>query len=178
MSSYAYIYLINNDKATALYTASRSSLFYKLLDDAGAPYEKVSPLSLSRVEQILDHIEADQVINTEQIKESEDMIEVIARMPDDIDVRLEKIDQYKAFISEYKEDMNDLTYWKTVFQFIKSMIEDIASNIEYDHVDDQIWFGMGIDSGTKPTKEDFVFPAVILPATSENNDTSEEESES
>ena len=159
MSSYAHLYLVNNDIATELYSGSRSSKFYDLLDDAGAPYEKVAPLTITKVEGIIGRLEADFNFCNEQIKESENMISTIASMSDDIDVRLEKIGDYRGYISEYKEDLEEIIYWKNAFCFIKNMLEEIASNIEYEYVTDNIWLGMGIESGTKPTKEDFVLPS-------------------
>ena len=156
MSSYAYLYLINNDKATALYNGSGSSRFYDLLDDAGAPYQKVAPLSMTKINDILGRLETDCDSYKEQIEEANETINMIAAMPDDIDVRLEKIGEFRGYIAESKEELEDTLYWKNVFIFLRNVLEDIKNNIKYCNVEDQIWLGMGIESGTKPTKEDFV----------------------
>ena len=171
MSSYAYLYLINNDKATTLYTGSGSSRFYDLLDDAGAPYEKVALLSMTKINDILGRLESDCASYKEQIEDAKEMINTIAAMPDDISVRLEKIGEFRGYIAESKEELEDTLYWKNVFVFLRNVLENIKNNIKYCDVDAQIWLGMGIESGTKPTKEDFVLPPNF-------NSYTEEESES
>lgn len=171
MSSSAYLYLINNDKATVLYSGSGSSRFYDLLDDAGAPFKKIAPLSMTKINNILGRLETDCASYREQIEEAKEMITTIVAMPDDISTRLEKIGEFRGYIAESKEELEDTLYWKSVFTFLLNVLENIKNNIKYCGVEDQIWLGMGIESGIKPTKEDFVLPPNF-------NSYTEEESES
>lgn len=158
MSSYAYLYVVNGDKATTLYTASRSSRFYQMLNDGGAPYAKVSRLTLEKVTDIIDRLEADTESYQGMVENDKETIATIASMPDPIETKLEKIEEYRNYMAEAKDELDNVKYWHTIFGFIRNMISEVEDNKKYNGVSDDVWFGIGIDSCTAPDPESFIIP--------------------
>ena len=157
MSQYINGYLrVSDEKFVPLFSYSRSSDFYQAAQHY-APYEKICAVSMNDLQEIREKLENSYKSYEDLIKRNQDEIDLIMKMNNDVDDKVELINDYLNGIDSLKEEMKYIPYWIGRVNMLEDIIEENRKSkynenpISRDE-NDIIYFG--IETGYVVTSED------------------------
>lgn len=147
MSSYLNFFVRSkNGDFTKIASYSRNHYIY---DVYGAPYEKITLVTLENLQAAMDNLNNRKEMLEENIELAEEMIKYICSFPVEsstvLESKMSAINEQKELINEYKDDIKQVE----LARFHLSFIYDAIAMDSYS----RIYAGVEISN---PTKEDIV----------------------
>lgn len=147
MSSYLNFFVRSkNGDFTKIASYSRNHYIY---DVYGAPYEKITLVTLENLQAAMDNLNNHKEMLEENIELAEEMIKYICSFPVEsstvLESKMSAINEQKELINEYKDDIKQVE----LARFHLSFIYDAIAMDSYS----RIYAGVEISN---PTKEDIV----------------------
>lgn len=157
MSEYINGYLrVSDDKFVPLFSYCRLSDFYRAAQYY-APYEKIRAITSSDLKEIREKLEESYKNYEDLIKRYQDEIDLILKMNNDAEDKIELINDHLNGIDDVKGEMKYIPYWIGRVNMLEDIIEEnrksqYSENPLSRDENDIIYFG--IETGYVVTSED------------------------
>ena len=155
MSQYIHIFARQNDQFIPLYSESRSNYIYEALEPY-APYERVSKITLPWIYYAIDSIKEKSEAADRYINQKRQAIAEIAKMNNNIDDKLDVINEYLRGIANEEDEKLYINAAHERLIFLKLILEDMEDTIESVPDIKDLGIYAGIDCGIEVTLEDVV----------------------
>lgn len=150
MSQYAEFFIRKGENDyTFLDSFSRNSNVQQALDEAGfLRWEKLVHLTDKDFRQLSEIMQGKVEVMNDEIKKMREKIDLIAKMDNDINNKLECIGEYMATIEEMEDDKRSYQFTMNFFEIFGNM----AEGFRYSEKNQEIY--VGLEVGTHPTDND------------------------
>lgn len=150
MSAYKYFFIkSNNNEFIQIGEFSRNTEVYRYCN---APYEKIKPLTIDNLNQIICDIEQGIECVKRGIQADKDERELVVKMNNSINEKMETLLEIGRSIEENTNYLDDLKWACNYFAFLINIIDYAKFNNNYD-IDNYIYVGEEIP---EPTVNDIV----------------------
>ena len=148
MSAYKYFFIKSNTNEFILIGEfSRNTEVYRY---CSAPYEKIKPLTIDNLNQIICDIEQGIEYVKRGIQADKDERELVVKMNNSIDEKMETLREIGRSINENTDYLDDLKWACNYFAFLINIIDYAKFNNNYD-INNYIYVGEEIP---EPTVDD------------------------
>ena len=148
MSAYKYFFIkSNNNEFIPIGEFSRNGEVYRY---CRAPYEKIKPLTIDNLNQIICDIEQGIECVKRGIQADKDERELVIKMNNSLDEKMETLREIGRSIEENTNYLDDLKWACNYFAFLINIIDYAKFNNNYD-IDNYIYVGEEIP---EPTVDD------------------------
>ncbi len=145
MSAYKYFFIkSSNDEFIPIGEFSRNTEVYRY---CAAPYEKIKPLTIDNLNQIIDDVEQGIECVKRGIQMEKDKQELIVKMTNPISEKMEELFETMRSIDENTLYLDELTWAGNYFSFLVNIIEYAKFNNNYD-INNYIYVGEEIPTPT------------------------------
>lgn len=145
MSAYKYFFIKSNtNEFIPIGEFSRNTEVYRY---CSAPYEKIKPLTIDNLNQIIRDIEQGIECVKRGIQANKDGQELVVKMNNPISEKMETLREIECSINENTDYLHDLTWASNYFIFLIDIIDCIKYNSNYD-IDNYIYVGEEISNPT------------------------------
>ena len=150
MSAYKYFFIKSNtNEFIQIGEFSRNTEVYRY---CSAPYEKIKPLTIDNLNQIICDIEQGIECVKRGIQADKDERELVIKMNNSLDEKMETLREIGRSIEENTNYFDDLKWACNYFAFLINIIDYAKFNNNYD-IDNYIYVGEEIP---EPTVDDIV----------------------
>ena len=150
MSAYKYFFIKSNtNEFIQIGEFSRNTEVYRY---CSAPYEKIKPLTIDNLNQIICDIEQGIECVKRGIQADKDERELVVKMNNSIDEKMETLLEIGRSIEENTNYLDDLKWACNYFAFLINIIDYAKFNNNYD-IDNYIYVGEEIP---EPTVDDIM----------------------
>lgn len=150
MSAYKYFFIkSNNNEFIQIGEFCRNTEVYRY---CSAPYEKVKPLTIDNLNQIICDIEQGIECVKRGIQADKDERELVVKMNNSLDEKMETLREIERSINENTNYLDDLKWACNYFAFLINIIDYAKFNNNYD-IDNYIYVGEEIP---EPTVDDIM----------------------
>lgn len=148
MSAYKYFFIKSNtNEFISIGEFSRNTEVYRY---CSAPYEKIKPLTIDNLNQIICDIEQGIECVKRGIQADKDERELVIKMNNSLDEKMETLREIGRSINENTDYIDDLKWACNYFAFLINIIDYAKFNNNYD-IDNYIYVGEEIP---EPTVDD------------------------
>lgn len=148
MSAYKYFFIKSNtNEFIQIGEFSRNTEVYRY---CSAPYEKIKPLTIDNLNQIICDIEQGIECVKRGIQADKDERELVVKMNNSLDEKMETLREIGRSINENTDYLDDLKWACNYFAFLINIIDYAKFNNNYD-IDNYIYVGEEI---SEPTVDD------------------------
>ena len=148
MSAYKYFFIKSNtNEFIQIGEFSRNTEVYRY---CSAPYEKIKPLTIDNLNQIICDIEQGIECVKRGIQADKDEQELVVKMNNSLDEKMETLREIGRSINENTDYLDDLKWACNYFAFLINIIDYAKFNNNYD-IDNYIYVGEEIP---EPTVDD------------------------
>lgn len=148
MSAYKYFFIKSNtNEFIQIGEFSRNTEVYRY---CSAPYEKIKPLTIDNLNQIICDIEQGIECVKRGIQADKDERELVVKMNNSLDEKMETLREIGRSINENTDYLDDLKWACNYFAFLINIIDYAKFNNNYD-IDNYIYVGEEIP---EPTVDD------------------------
>ena len=145
MSAYKYFFIKSNtNEFISIGEFSRNTEVYRY---CSAPYEKIKPLTIDNLNQIICDIEQGIECVKRGIQADKDERELVVKMNNSIDEKMETLLEIGRSIEENTNYLDDLKWACNYFAFLINIIDYAKFNNNYD-IDNYIYVGEEIPETT------------------------------
>lgn len=150
MSQYAEFFIRKGENDyTFLNSFSRNSDVQQALDEAGfLRWEKLVHLDREDFRQLSKSMQDKIEVMNDEIKKMREKIDLITKMNNDINDKLERINENMAAIEEMEDDKRSYQFTMNFFDILGNM----ANTFSYSEKNQKIY--VGLEVGTHPTDND------------------------
>lgn len=150
MSAYKYFFIkSNNNEFIPIGEFSRNTEVYRY---CSAPYEKIKPLTIDNLNQIICDIEQGIECVKRGIQADKDERELVVKMNNSVNEKMETLLEIGRSIEENTNYLDDLKWACNYFAFLINIIDYAKFNNNYD-IDNYIYVGEEIP---EPTIDDIM----------------------
>ena len=150
MSAYKYFFIKSNtNEFISIGEFSRNTEVYRY---CSAPYEKIKPLTIDNLNQIICDIEQGIEYVKRGIQADKDERELVVKMNNSIDEKMETLLEIGRSIEENTNYLDDLKWACNYFAFLINIIDYAKFNNNYD-INNYIYVGEEIP---EPTVDDIM----------------------
>ena len=150
MSAYKYFFIKSNtNEFIQIGEFSRNTEVYRY---CSAPYEKIKPLTIDNLNQIICDIEQGIECVKRGIQADKDERELVVKMNNSVDEKMETLREIGRSINENTNYLDDLKWACNYFAFLINIIDYAKFNNNYD-IDNYIYVGEEIP---EPTVDDIM----------------------
>lgn len=150
MSAYKYFFIKSNtNEFIPIGAFSRNAEVYRYCH---APYEKIKPLTIDNLNQIIRDIEQGIECVKRDIQADKDKQELVIKMNNSINEKMETLREIGRSIEENTNYLDDLKWACNYFAFLINIIDYAQFNNKYD-IDNYMYVGEEIP---KPTIDDII----------------------